>query len=364
MYIDVENLLNLSAVSGVGSGRLRALIGRFKEPARVFKASISALSQVDGIDRKIAEQIRLFSDFAYGKQQLGILERINSRVVTFWDKEYPDILKRIYDPPAILFVKGRIEKQDANAIAIVGSRGLSDYGKMVTESITRGLSQYGITIISGLARGVDTVAHWSALHCQGRTIAVLGNGLDKIYPPENRGLAERIVENGALVTEFPCGVGPDAVNFPRRNRIIAGLSLGTVVTEAGIKSGALITAHMAVESNRDVFAVPGHINSKKSEGCHRLIKEGAQLVTSADEIIDELLPQLKNDNDKHGTAPKVQLSSDEEGIMAHLSAEPIHIDVLARKIGKSTSAVLTVLLMLEMKDCVRQLPGKYFVLSY
>ncbi|MBN2008664.1 DNA-processing protein DprA [candidate division KSB1 bacterium] len=362
MYINIPNLINLLTVSGVGSTRLRALISHFKDVDRVFQASLQELIDVDSVDQKTALQIRAFKDFDYGKKQCQTLDQIQGRIITFWDQEYPPLLKRMYDPPAYLFVKGELSSQDALTIAVVGSRFASTYGKQVTETITRQLAHLGITIVSGLARGVDTVAHWTAMQSGTRTIAVLGTGLDRIYPPENKKLAEQIETQGALVTEFHCGVGPDAVNFPRRNRIIAGLSRGTLVTEAGDKSGALITANIAVDNNRDVYAIPGNVLNNKSNGCHKLIKAGAKLVTNADDIIEETFPEIKN-----GVAVSPiqtdNLTVEEKAVISNLSNEPIHIDVLARKMNKASHEILITLLALEFNDFVKQMPGKYFILA-
>jgi DNA processing protein len=236
MYIDIEQLINLSAVPGVGPTRLRALVGRFKSLEKIWNSSLKELTHVDSIDIKTARQIKEFKNFEIGKNQLHRAKELGVRVITFWDEEYPDILKQIYDPPVLLFVKGSIEKIDNYAISVVGTRMPSAYGKIVAEKFTRELCQKNITIISGMARGIDTVAHQAAISSGGRTIAVLGSGLDKIYPPENKSLFEGICQHGAVISEFLLGTGPDAPNFPRRNRIIAGMSLGTLVVEAGVKS--------------------------------------------------------------------------------------------------------------------------------
>jgi DNA processing protein len=362
MFINIPSLINLSFVNGVGSIRLRALVGRFKDAEKIFNAPLTELTDVDGIDQKTALQIRAYKEFDYGNKQCELLSQVNGRAITFWDSDYPALLKRIYDPPAILFVKGTFVESDALAIAIVGTRAPSSYGKMVTETFAKQLGQYGITIVSGLARGVDTTAHWTALRSGARTIAVLGTGLDKIYPSENHKLADEIAEHGAIVTEFHCGVGPEAVNFPRRNRIIAGLSRGTLVTEAGEKSGALITAAFAVDNNRDVYAIPGNISSGKSNGCHKLIRDGATLVTTVDEIIEETVPELKRGASLRAVEP-INISDDEKCVISHLSGEPLHIDMLARKMDKATHEILATLLSLEFNDYVKQLPGKYFLLT-
>ena len=287
-----EDLLRLSAVPGIGPNKMRALVGHFRSVRKIFRAHVGELSKVAGIDQKITHNIRTFDGKQFAREQLELLDKIHARLITFWDDDYPKQLKEIYDPPAFLFVKGDFVTNDKYSIGIVGTRVPSNYGKRIAEKLTAELSRKGITIVSGLAYGVDTLAHHHALQNGSRTIAVLGSGVDVIYPNENRALANKIVSNGVLLSEFPLGTGPDRTNFPRRNRIICGLSLGIVVIEAGIKSGALITASMALDQNREIFAVPGNIDSTKSLGTNELIKQGAKVVTSVEDILDELQPQL------------------------------------------------------------------------
>lgn len=357
-----EHLLRLSAIPGIGSNKMRALVGYFNSAARIFRASLKELTKVSGIDIKTAENIRNFDGREFARNQLRRLETSGARLITFWDGEYPEALKHIYDPPVLLFVKGGFKKEDSFSIAIVGSRQPSHYGKLVTQKITTELASKGLTIVSGLAYGIDTLAHIHALKSGSRTIAVLGSGVDVIYPYENSRLSEEIISNGALISEYPLGTGPDRVNFPRRNRIICGLSLGIVVVEAGMKSGALITAAMALEQNREVFAVPGNINSPKSFGSNDLIKQGAKVVTSTDDIIEELSPQLARLFKKEErTYPEAVLSEDEKNMLNILSNEPKHVDLIAKTANQTTSKVLAILLSLELKNLVRQLAGKLFV---
>jgi len=362
MFIDLEQLINLNAVPGVGSTRLRALVAHYRTTENIFKASIKELSSVDGIDYKTAKNILGYTNFKFGEYQVKKAEADGIKIVSFWDEKYPENLKRIYDPPVCLYIKGELKKQDRFAISIVGSRLPTSYGKIVVEKFSKDLVKKGITIVSGLARGIDTLSHWAALQGEGRTYAVLGSGLDKIYPPENKKLAENIYKHGALISEFCLGTAPDAKNFPRRNRIIAGLSLGTIVVEAGIKSGALLTANYALEQNREIFAVPGSIISTRSAGTNQLIKDGANLVSNVNDVISELEPKLKFllKKEPENNIPK-NLSEIEEKILKALSDKPIHIDKLSPKIGKSTAEVLSLLLPLEFKDLVKQLPGKLFV---
>ncbi|MFQ6112630.1 MAG: DNA-processing protein DprA [bacterium] len=362
MIIDQEDILRLLSIPGIGPSRIRALIGRFRTTSDVFQVSVDELSSVDGIDQKTARSIKSSDASNFVKEQLKKLKECGAKMITFWDEQYPEQLKNIYDPPAVLFVRGSFKREDNCSIGIVGTRQPSNYGKLATEKIATGLARRGLTIVSGLAYGIDTLAHIYALKGGSRTIAVLGSGVDVIYPGKNRKLSERIISNGAIVSEFPLGTEPEWKNFPRRNRIICGLSLGTVVIEAGEKSGALITAAMALDQNREVFAVPGNIDSPKSYGTNELIKQGAKLVSSAEDIIDELLPKLKSYLDKK--KPEVNeavLTAEEKVLLKHLSHEPKHVDAIALESGKPTSQVLSILLSLELKDVIKQLSGKMFV---
>lgn len=364
MYIDLEQLINLSAIPGVGSTRIRALVAHFKSTDEIFKASIKELSSINGFEYSTAKNIKNYSDFNYGKTQFNRANSAGVEIIHFWDERYPENLKKIYDPPALLFKKGQLSAHDKYAISIVGTRLPSSYGKVVAEKVSKELAQKGLTIVSGLARGIDTISHWASIQVGGRTLAVLGSGLDYIYPSENRKLTEKIIEQGALISEFPMGAKPDAVNFPRRNRIIAGLSLGTVVIEAGLKSGALLTANYALEQNREIFSVPGNINSSNSIGTNQLIKDGAKLISGANDVLIELEPHLKyflREDDKLKSKVIENLSEFEEVLLNKLSNQPIHIDKLANSVGKSTAETLSALLPLEFKDLVKQLPGKLFV---
>lgn len=359
---DHPDLLRLSAVPGVGSNRIRSLIGRFRAASRVFRASASELISVPGIDNKTAGAILGFDGRDFASEQLKKMAKVGAKLVTFWDSEYPDLLKQIYDPPAFLFVRGSLASSDRHKIAVVGCRQPSNYGRLITERMASRFARSGLTVVSGLAYGVDTIAHASAVQSGGRTIAVLGSALDVIYPAENVRLAEQIVEQGALISEFPFGTGPDRTNFPRRNRIITGLSLGVVVVEAGQKSGALITAAIALDQNREVFAVPGNVDSPKSIGTNSLIKQGAAVAISADDVIQEIAPQLGELGHEHIAPPAIaDLSAEERVVLEMLSNEPLHIDLLAQKCEFTSSQALATLLTLELKNCARQLPGKLFV---
>ncbi|MDZ7343865.1 MAG: DNA-processing protein DprA [candidate division KSB1 bacterium] len=359
---ELSCLFQLLSVPGIGPTRVRALIGHFQLAEAALAAPVPRLCQVEGIDQTLAENIQQAKvGERLAQQQLAWAQRYHTRVVTFWDEDFPASLKKIYDPPALLFIKGELRVEDELAIAVVGTRAPSEYGKLATERLTAGLAGARLTIVSGLARGVDTIAHQTALKSGGRTVAVLGSGLDHIYPGENCRLAQQIAQHGAVITEYLFGTKPEAVNFPRRNRLISGLTLGTLVIEAGEQSGALITANTALEQSREVFAVPGNIFSPKSLGPHRLIQEGAKLVTCVEDILAELSPQLSLFAQSPTPTPPIQLNEIEQKVVALLSHEPVHIDLLAKQTGLVTARLLAILLELEFKNVVKQLPGKFFV---
>jgi DNA processing protein len=359
---ELSALLQLLVVPGIGPARVRALVGHLRSTEAVLSAPVHTLCQVEGIERTLAENIRQANNAAMAQQQIELAERRGCRLLTFWDADFPAILKKIYDPPVLLFVKGHLRANDESAIAIVGTRAPTEYGKLAAERLTAAFASHRMTIVSGLARGIDTVAHQTAIKSGGRTIAVLGSGLDFIYPPENHRLAQEIAQHGALVSEYFFGAKPEAVNFPRRNRIISGLACGVLVVEAGEESGALITAQIALDQGREVFAVPGSIFSPKSLGPHRLIQDGAKLVMSIDDILSELPQQLDIfDERKTAEPPAVNLTETEQKVMALLSHEPAHIDFLARQAGLPTAQLLAALLELEFKNVVKQLSGKFFV---
>ena len=360
--IEILSLIELMNVPGIGPARVRALVSHFRSVEAVLSATVTALCQAPGIERTLAENIhhREAGDFA--RRQMEILERQSASVMTFWDADYPSLLKRISDPPVLLFFLGTIAPIDQNAVAVVGTRAPTQYGKMVAEKLCGALAARGMTVVSGLARGIDTVAHQTAIKSGGRTLAILGSGLDVIYPAENQKLSAEITHSGAVLSEFAFGAKPDAVNFPRRNRIISGLSVGVVVIEAGLESGAMITANCALEHNREVFAVPGSIFSPKSAGPHQLIREGAKLVQEVDDILEEIHVQTDLFSGAVAEKPAV-LELDVQSLSVYnlLSHEPIQIDELNRKLGLPASQLMAVLLDLEFKSIIKQLPGKYFV---
>lgn len=365
-----EAYIALNMVDGVGPIRLRALLDRFSEPQAILTATKVDLMQVEGVGEEVARSIMSWREKVDLDEELKQIETAAVRVVTRADAEYPKNLREVYDPPIVLYVKGTLSERDALSIAVVGSRRTTLYGQDMARKLAYQLARVGVTVVSGLARGIDTAAHTGTLQAKGRTVAVIGCGIDTVYPAENEKLANEIVEKGgAVVTEFPFGVKPDKQNFPMRNRIISGWSLGTVVVEANLKSGALITANQAAEQGRQVFAVPGRADSILSRGTNKLIKDGAKLTEDAEDILGEfeyLLPkrateQAEAASEGGGTKPALVLGELEEKVMAHVSQEETAIDEIIRASGLTTACVSATLLSLEMKRLVRQLPGKLYI---
>lgn len=373
MSANLRMLLTLTQVPGIGPHRLRALVDHFQNPDLILRASLSDLVSANGIDRKSASAIRAFATGEgraaaerYADRQIAVLERTGGGVVTLWEGIYPAALRRIYDPPLILFVRGTLSADDDSSVAVVGTREPSAYGARMAELFAAGLARAGVTIVSGLARGIDTIAHGAVLRQGGRTLAVIGSGVDVLYPPENKSLAERIMEHGAVVSEYPMGTKPDAGNFPRRNRIISGMTLGTIVVETSIDGGALITASTALDQNREVFALPAAVDPRRPSGANRLIREGkALLVESVEEVLEELAPRLKgitNPECAAETIPTEELSFFERAIVDALpERQAIHVDAIATGAKMPVADVLVHLLSLEFKGVVRQRPGKFFL---
>ncbi len=363
---DKERLLpwfTLQSVPGVGSLLFKRLMDAFGSPEAVLAAAPRSLAAVDGISGKLAETIAAHRISTSAKQDLDRALAAGYGVVTINDAAYPPLLRQIPDPPAYLYVAGRLDAAD-NCIAVVGSRHPTDYGVRTARRLSRDLTLQGFTVVSGMALGIDTAAHEGALDGGGKTVAVLGSGLDRIYPNENRRLSERIAASGAVVSEFPPGAGPDGHHFPIRNRIISGMCLGTMIAEATLRSGSLITARLAADQGREVFAVPGSIHSHKSTGTHTLIKQGAKLVENAGDVIEELAPMLDAAIERRAAAPAPAapaLTDEEAAVCAVLSPYPIHIDELGRRVSMDPARLSGLLLGLELKGRVRQLPGKLFV---
>jgi DNA processing protein len=361
-----EALVALNLIEHVGPVRVRQLLEHFGDAPTILGASRSQLRHVRGIGDDTAEAI---ADWEKTVDLAGELKRIadfGCHVVIQSDPEYPELLRQIYDPPIVLYVKGTLTNQDKNSVAMVGSRMTTHYGLEVARKLSYQLAYLGVTVVSGGARGIDTASHQGALAGKGRTLAVLGTGINLVTPPENAKLFEQIAANGALITQFPFNRPADKQSFPIRNRLVAGMTLGTVVVEANLTSGALITANFAIEYGRQVFAVPGRIDSPRSKGCHDLIKKGAKLCESVEDILSEfeyLFPPSNRPPSagETGILPALELGPNDQKVYAVLDHEEISIDEVIRKSGLPSSAVSVALLSLEMKRLIRQLPGKMFV---
>lgn len=359
----------LNLVPGIGPIRYRYLIDHFGDPYKVFIASFEELSKVKGIDRRVASQIISAREKIKLEEEIKKIKESNIELLTYKDERYPYNLKQIFDFPPLLYVKGTIVPQDRMAIAIVGPRRPTNYGLSIAKKLARELASYGMTIVSGMAIGIDTAAHQGALEAGGRTIAVLGCGLNICYPRENKSLIEKIIAQGAILSELPSSTPPLSENFPPRNRIISGLSLGVIVVEASEKSGALITANCALDQGREVFAVPGNITATTSKGTNNLIKQGAKLIDSAKDVIDELghlfENKLKFKEENILSSSPVALSSplsiEEENILKLLDDEPKHIDFILEKTQINPSLLAQYLLELELKGKIMQLSGKRFI---
>ncbi|MDL1974216.1 MAG: DNA-processing protein DprA [Deltaproteobacteria bacterium] len=359
--------LALASIPGVGSRTFRRLLTYFGTPEDVFNASQKELLATRAVDPRIVSAIRKFDGADWVANELTEVRKQGFDLISLADESYPAYLREIPNPPPILYVNGRSLLEIDPAVGIVGSRNPTQYGLSVTRELSSGLANSGFTVVSGMALGIDTAAHEGALSMNGKTVAVLGSGLGKIYPARNERLYRKIAEQGAVISEFPVNALPEAYHFPVRNRIISGMTLGSVIVEATTRSGSLITARYAIEQGREVFAVPGSIRSFKSTGCHQLIKEGAKLVENVTDIIDELAPLLykrkKIDPERKTKDPAVSfvLSSEERLVLEAVTAYPVHIDTITRHLQLDASSVSAMLLQLEIKGVVEQMPGKLFV---
>jgi DNA processing protein len=361
---DLARWIALSRVPGLGCVNFKKLAEHFDDPTVAFSAPAEALAKIQGLDPNVIDGLHRFSAWAEMEAEVRRAENAAIRIVPFTDPIYPARLRLIADPPPFLYVKGEIRDQDERAVAVVGSRSASDYGRRVARDLCRGLASLGFTVVSGMARGIDGAAHEAALHAGGRTLAVLGSGVDRAYPREHEGLYQRISESGAVLSEFPLGTGPVAFNFPVRNRLISGLSLGVVVVEATEKSGSLITASLALEQGREVFAVPGEAGASRSRGTHRLIRQGAKLVETVNDIVEEIAPQLsalaQNAESAPGRALPQHLADEFQKIFALFQERSLQIDEVIERSGCSPSRVSEILLELELLGYVKQLPGKKY----
>ena len=353
-------------IEGVGPVRARSLLEYFGDAPKILTASKAELLRVRTIGEDTAAAIHQWEAKVDLPGELKRIQDVGVHVLIQSDELYPAALREIYDPPLVLYVKGAPKIQDKNAVALVGSRMTTPYGVETARKLAYQLAYVGVTVVSGGARGVDTAAHQGALSAKGRTIAVLGTGINLVFPPENAELFERIAANGAVLTQFPFNRPADKQSFPIRNRIVAGMSLGTVVVEANLTSGALITANFATEYGRQVFAVPGRIDSPRSKGCHDLIKKGAKLCEDAEDILSEfeyLFPASNKPPSLHetGVLPALELSANEKAVYDALNGGELAIDEVIRQCGLPSSAVSIALFSLEMKRAVKQRPGKIFL---
>ncbi len=364
--LEQRALVALTMVPGIGSGRIRSRVAALGSGRAVLDSSVHRLEKVEGVGRQTAEAVSAFEEDGSVEKQFKAAERVGAKLITLHDPRFPALLKQIYDPPPFLWVRGRLVPGDDQSIAIVGTRKATDYGRRAAEYFASELVQRSFTIVSGLAYGIDITAHRAALDAGGRTIAVLGSGVDRIYPQTHNDVVRRIVDEdrGAVISEFPMGAKPDASNFPRRNRIIAGLSLGTLVAEARDSGGALITAFEAIEQNREVFAVPSPFYSETTGTNHLIQKGHAALVATADDVMAELggFSALPGGNEALASqpAPPPDLNRVESQLFEALSSDPVHLDALCIATGLDAPSALVYLLNLEFRGLVRQLAGKQF----
>ena len=403
---ETKSLIHLNLIPGIGNHTIQRLLAAFGSAERAVAATSEELAQIDGLTPDVRRQLVDGRSRAPLAQEIELIERHQCRIVTINDDTYPPLLKQIDDPPALLYIIGDFPPQDAPSIAIVGSRSPTEYGKTISQQLSHQLAERGITVVSGFARGIDTCVHRGALEAGGRTVAVFGSGLSIIYPETNTALATDITESGALISEFPMTMPPRGRNFPRRNRVISGLTLGTLVVEASERSGSLITARHAAEQGREVFAVPGQIFSGVSRGTHSLINQGATLINSVDDLLDALpqdyagilgqrsaapmesrsevtrqaasrrdrgpkrfnstsRPQPVEEKSTPASQPKTKvelnLTPDEQTVLSAMDADSVHIDEITRTTQLPIGKVSSLLVMLELKGIVQQLPGKQFV---
>lgn len=356
----VKHWVGFNIVPSIGPAKVRALLDHFGDLEHAWHAESGALKQ-SGMDRRAIESLVKLRTRVDLDAEMEKLSRHNVTALTWEDDAYPSLLKQIYAPPPVLYVRGSLSPDDEWAVGVVGTRRATTYGKQVARMLGGDLARSGVTVVSGLARGIDGIAHQAALDAGGRTIAVTACGLDQVYPPEHRKLSQAIAEHGAVISDYPLGTRPEARNFPPRNRIISGLSLGVVVIEAGRKSGALITAEFATEQGRDVFAVPGNILSRNSIGCNHLIRDGARMVLGVQDILEELNLTMV----EHQAEARTFLPADptEAQLLNLVSDEPIHVDEICRQSQLPVHQVSSTLAMMELKGMVRQVGGMQYTLA-
>lgn len=375
MRVDLADWVALNMIRGIGPRTANQLIDRFGSPAQIFAASRQALEK-EGLKAETIRELHDSEILEKASAEIERLEQIGARIVTLEDEEYPQLLREIHDPPVLLYVRGDLKNACSRpCIAVVGSRRCSTYGVNAAQSLSRDLAANGITIVSGMARGIDAAAHRGALEAGGLTIAVVGTGLEKTYPKEHKKLEDEILASGAVISEFPLGTPPLPQNFPYRNRILSGLCLGVMIVEAAEHSGSLITARLAYEQGREVAAVPGNITSQTSFGPNFLIKDGAKLVQYWRDVVEEFprevkeailgVQRQKHDDGQSSAQPAfevIELTEDERVVFNLLTTDaPSHIDQLLISSGMNSSDLMAALLSLEMKDRIKQLPGKSFI---
>jgi DNA processing protein len=356
-----EASIALNMIPQMGPVRLRRLLEAFGSAEKILLARTSQLAQVYGISEALAEKITRWQDFADPAAELQKAHDLGARIITAEDDEYPAALREIHDPPIVLYVLGQITERDRNTVAVVGSRRASHYATECAKKLSFQMAYAGLTVISGLARGIDTAAHQGALAAKGRTLAVIGAGLAHLYPPENAELAERIAANGAVISEFPIDTKPDRQTFPIRNRIVTGCSFGVLVVEAGANSGALISANQAAEQGRTLYAVPGRIDQPTCLGSNRLIQQGAKLVITVDDILDDLPLVFREKPELPAVMSAPDLTPDQQKVLDAIGAEETPLDTVIVTSGLTAAAASSTLLALEMRRLVKQLPGKRFV---
>lgn len=358
-----ELLIVLNQIPKLGPIKVQSLTDKFNNYSDFMKAKYDDFLEIPGIGRVMSDNIIKYRDKIDPSKEIKKAKNLGAEIVTIFDKTYPELLKQIYDSPPVLYIKGDFSHMHNKSIALVGARKASTYGKNVAIAFGKELASMGINVVSGMARGIDSFAHKGAIDAGGPTTAVLGCGIDVVYPPENITLAKKILDCGCIVSSFPIGMAPLAANFPARNRIISGLSLGVVVIEAAKRSGSLITADFALEQGREVFAVPGNIFSPYSRGAHKLIKQGAKLVENTNDILEELyLERFHNEEiSSNAKSDYDNLGSDEKNVLDKIDYQPIHIEQLINSFKKSSQEINIILTRLELKGLISALPGGFFI---
>ena len=358
-----EAYLALNLLPKIGPVRVRRLLDVFETPERILTASARDIMQVDGFGKDLAETVSGWESRINLAHELRRIAEEGLTLLTAEDALYPKLLKQIYDPPLILYVKGQLTEKDHNGIAIVGSRHATQYGLNQAKKLGFQMAYAGYSVVSGLARGIDTAAHEGALASKGRTIAVIGSGFGKLYPPENKALAEKIASQGAVISEYPVDYPPDKQTFPMRNRIVSGWSCGIIVVEAPTRSGSLITAQQAADQGRTVYAVPGNVDRPTSHGCNRLIQQGAKLTQEGSDVLDDLnalFPTQPLAPQTQMVMPLIELTPDEEKVFAAIGTSEAHINEIMAESGLPAPLVSSTLMRLEMKRVIKQLPGKFY----